>query len=162
MHQVAVYLGSHCHLDQAVKQIARDLGLRRELDVFAGVHVTNYSAIQHQVRDPYLALDAAELADLDTIARIDNLCDDIGVDTMSTGVAIAVAMDAGYKSFGDAQAAIAMVEEVAAGTAFGKIIGHGPAAVGKHFNHDRVPVMKGQSMAAYEMPLDGEDEKKSD
>jgi aldehyde:ferredoxin oxidoreductase len=88
--------------------------------------------------------------DLDAIARLDFLCDDIGLDTISTGVAIGVAMDAGYKSFGDAQAAIAMVEEVAAGTAFGKIIGHGPAAVGKHFNHDRVPVMKGQSMAAYD------------
>jgi aldehyde:ferredoxin oxidoreductase len=33
--------------------------------------------------------------DLDTIARLDYLCDDIGLDTMSTGVAIAVAMDAG-------------------------------------------------------------------
>jgi aldehyde:ferredoxin oxidoreductase len=39
---------------------------------------------------------------------------------------------------------------VAAGTAFGKIIGDGPAAVGKHFKHDRVPVIKGQSIAAYD------------
>jgi aldehyde:ferredoxin oxidoreductase len=39
--------------------------------------------------------------DLDTIARLDYLCDDIGLDTMSTGVAIAVAMDAGHKKFGD-------------------------------------------------------------
>ena len=75
--------------------------------------------------------------DLDTIARLDFLCDDIGLDTINTGVAIAVAMDAGYKSFGDGQAAIEMVEEVAKGTAFGKLIGHGPDAVGKHFGHDR-------------------------
>ena len=88
--------------------------------------------------------------DLDTIARLDFLCDDIGLDTISTGVAIAVAMDAGYKEFGDGQAAIAMVEAVAAGSEMGKVIGNGPAAVGKHFNHDRVPVMKGQSMAAYD------------
>jgi len=88
--------------------------------------------------------------DLDTIARLDFLCDDIGLDTISTGVAIAVAMDAGYKEFGDGQAAIAMVEAVAAGSEMGKILGNGPAAVGKHFNHDRVPVMKGQSMAAYD------------
>jgi aldehyde:ferredoxin oxidoreductase len=87
---------------------------------------------------------------LDAIARLDFLCDDIGLDTISTGVAIAVAMDAGYKEFGDAQAAIEMVEEVAAETDFGKILGNGPAAVGKHFNHDRVPVIKGQSMAAYD------------
>jgi aldehyde:ferredoxin oxidoreductase len=90
------------------------------------------------------------IADLDTIARLDNLCDDIGVDTMSTGVAMAVAMDAGYKEFGDAEAAIEMVEEIGKGTEFGKILGSGPAAVGKHFNHDRVPVVKGQSIAAYD------------
>ena len=87
--------------------------------------------------------------DLDTIARMDFLCDDIGLDTISTGVAIAVAMDAGYAAFGDANAAMAMIEEVARGTEMGRVIGSGPAAVGKHFNHDRVPVFKGQSMAAY-------------
>jgi len=90
------------------------------------------------------------ITDLDTIARLDNLCDDIGVDTMSTGVAMAVAMDAGYKEFGDAEAVIAMVEEIGQGTEFGRILGSGPAAVGKHFNHARVPVVKGQSIAAYD------------
>ena len=30
---------------------------------------------------------------------LDYLCDDIGLDTMNTGVAIAVAMDSGYKAF---------------------------------------------------------------
>jgi len=89
-------------------------------------------------------------SDLDSIAKLDFLCDDIGLDTISTGVAIAVAMDAGYKAFGDAQAAIEMVEEVAKGTEFGKIIGNGPGAVGEHFNHDRVPVVKNQSIAAYD------------
>jgi aldehyde:ferredoxin oxidoreductase len=88
--------------------------------------------------------------DLDTIARLDNLCDDIGLDTMSAGVAVAVAMDAGYKEFGDGQAAIEMIEEVAKGSEIGKVIGNGPAAVGKHFNHPRVPVVKGQSIAAYD------------
>jgi aldehyde:ferredoxin oxidoreductase len=39
--------------------------------------------------------------DLDTIARLDFLCDDIGLDTMNTGWRVAVAMDAGHKPFGD-------------------------------------------------------------
>jgi aldehyde:ferredoxin oxidoreductase len=90
------------------------------------------------------------VTDLDTIARLDNLCDDIGIDTMSTGVAIAVAMDAGYKEFGDAGAVVEMVEEIGQGSEFGKILGNGPAAVGKHFDHERVPVVKGQSIAAYD------------
>lgn len=88
--------------------------------------------------------------DLDTIARLDYLCDDIGLDTMSTGVAVAVAMDAGKKQFGDGQAAIAMVEEIGKGTEFGKILGNGPLAVGKYLNHGRIPVVKGQSIAAYD------------
>ncbi len=88
--------------------------------------------------------------DLDTIARLDFLCDDIGLDTINTGVALAVAMDAGYKPFGDKQAAIDMVEEVAKGSEIGRIIGRGPDAVGKHLNHHRVPTVKGQSIAAYD------------
>ncbi|GAF72937.1 unnamed protein product, partial [marine sediment metagenome] len=60
------------------------------------------------------------IVDLDTIAQLDFLCDDIGVDTMSTGVAIAVAMDAGHKKFGDGKAAIEMVEEIGKGTEFGR------------------------------------------
>ncbi|MCG6877875.1 MAG: aldehyde ferredoxin oxidoreductase C-terminal domain-containing protein [Deltaproteobacteria bacterium] len=84
--------------------------------------------------------------DFDTIAQLDRLCDGIGVDTMDTGVA----MDSGYKNFGGGQAAIEMVEEIGMGTPFGKILGNGAAAVGKHFNHKRVPVVKGQAIAAYD------------
>ena len=88
--------------------------------------------------------------DLDVIAKLDFLADDIGLDTINTGVAIGVAMDAGYKEFGDGQAAIEMMEEIAKGSEIGRVIGNGPAAVGKHFNHHRVPVAKGQSIAAYD------------
>jgi len=88
--------------------------------------------------------------DLDIIARLDRLCDDIGVDTMNTGVGIGVAMDAGKINFGDGEAAIDMVEQIAQGTEFGKILGNGPDAVGKHLNHKRVPTVKGQSIAAYD------------
>jgi aldehyde:ferredoxin oxidoreductase len=90
------------------------------------------------------------IVDLDTIAYLDFLCDDIGVDTMSTGVALAIAMDAGHKSFGDGKAAIEMVEEIARGTAFGTVLGNGPVAVGRYFNHARVPAVKGQGVAAYD------------
>jgi aldehyde:ferredoxin oxidoreductase len=88
--------------------------------------------------------------DLDTIARLDRLCDDIGVDTMNTGVAVAVALDSGYRGFGDAQAVLEMVEEIGRGTELGRILGGGPAAVGRHFGNPRVPAVKGQSVAAYD------------
>ncbi len=88
--------------------------------------------------------------DLDIIAQLDNLCDNIGIDTMSTGVAVAVAMDAGYKAFGDGQAVIEMVKEIVERTEFGKILGNGPEAVGRYFGHHRVPVVKGQSISGYD------------
>jgi aldehyde:ferredoxin oxidoreductase len=65
-------------------------------------------------------------------------------------VAVAVALDAGYKPFGDAEAVVEMIEEIGQGTEFGRILGNGPVAVGKHFNHARVPAVKGQSIAAYD------------
>lgn len=88
--------------------------------------------------------------DLDAVARLDFLCDDIGLDTMNTGTALAVAMDAGLLAFGDADGAIRLVEEVAEGTEMGRLIGHGPDAVGAHFNHPRTPTIKGQSIAGYD------------
>lgn len=88
--------------------------------------------------------------DLDAIARLDFLCDDIGLDTMNTGVALAVAMDAGHIAFGDTKAAIDMVDGVAQGTKMGRLIGNGPDAVGSHLGHARVPTIKGQSIAGYD------------
>ncbi|MBT4637193.1 MAG: aldehyde ferredoxin oxidoreductase [Deltaproteobacteria bacterium] len=90
------------------------------------------------------------LLDPDIIAQLDRLCDDIGVDTMNTGVAMSVAMDAGHKKFGDGQALLDMMEEIGNDTEFGRILGNGPAEVGKHFSHHRVPVVKNQSIAGYD------------
>ena len=90
------------------------------------------------------------ITDLDVIANLDFLSDDIGLDTMNTGVAIGVAMDAGQAEFGDSQAALEMMEEIAAGSEWGRALGNGPDQVGKHLNHHRVPTVKGQSIAAYD------------
>jgi len=90
------------------------------------------------------------ITDLDTLAQCDFLCDDIGLDTINTGGALGVAMDAGQKEFGDIQAALDMIEEIGKGSEIGKVLGNGPVAVGKHFNHARVPAVKGQSIAAYD------------
>jgi len=42
------------------------------------------------------------------------------------------------------------VEEIAKGTELGRVLGNGPEAVGKYFNHSRVPVVKGQSISGYD------------
>ncbi len=88
--------------------------------------------------------------DLDAIAEIDRMDDDFGLDTIEMGATVAVAMEAGLAEFGDAEAAIKLVKEVGEGTPLGKILGSGAAVTGKVFGVERVPVVKGQSMPAYD------------
>ncbi len=88
--------------------------------------------------------------DLDAIAALDRLDDDFGLDTIEMGATIAVAMEAGLAKFGDAQAAIKMVKEVGKGTPLGRILGSGAAVTGRVFGVERVPVVKGQAMPAYD------------
>ncbi|MDA8141371.1 MAG: aldehyde ferredoxin oxidoreductase [Desulfobacteraceae bacterium] len=88
--------------------------------------------------------------DLDAIAQMDRLEDDFGLDTIEMGVTLGVAMDAGLAKFGDAKAAIKLIKEVGQGTPLGRILGSGAAVTGKVFGVERVPVVKGQAMPAYD------------
>ncbi|RJQ62929.1 MAG: aldehyde ferredoxin oxidoreductase [Desulfobacteraceae bacterium] len=88
--------------------------------------------------------------DLDSIALLDRMDDDIGVDTIEMGATIAVAMEAGIAKFGDAEAAIRLVKEVGEGTPLGRILGSGAEVTGKVFAVERVPTVKGQAMPAYD------------
>jgi aldehyde:ferredoxin oxidoreductase len=88
--------------------------------------------------------------DLDAIAQLDRLDDDIGLDTIEVGVAIGVAMEAGVIKFGDAAGAIRMVQEIGQGTPLGRIIGSGAGVTGKAFGVERVPVVKNQALPAYD------------
>jgi aldehyde:ferredoxin oxidoreductase len=88
--------------------------------------------------------------DLDAIAMLDRLDDDFGLDTIEMGATIGVAMEAGVAKFGDAQAAINLVKEVGKGTPLGRILGNGAAVTGRVFGIERVPVVKGQAMPAYD------------
>jgi aldehyde:ferredoxin oxidoreductase len=88
--------------------------------------------------------------DLDDIAMLDFLDDNYGLDTIEMGVAIGVAMEAGLAKFGDAEAAINLINEVGKGTHLGRILGNGAALTGKAFGVERVPVVKGQALPAYD------------
>ncbi len=88
--------------------------------------------------------------DLDAIAMLDRLDDDFGVDTIEMGATIGVAMDAGLADFGDAEAAINLVKEVGKGSPLGRILGSGAGVTGRVFGVERVPVVKNQSMPAYD------------
>ncbi|MEW6360473.1 MAG: aldehyde ferredoxin oxidoreductase C-terminal domain-containing protein [Planctomycetota bacterium] len=90
------------------------------------------------------------IADLDAIAQMDRLDDEIGLDTIEMGAAIGVAMEGGVIKFGDAKGAIKLLKEVGKGTPLGRIIGCGAKVVGEAFGVARVPIVKGQAMPAYD------------
>ncbi len=88
---------------------------------------------------------------LDYIAEADYLMDDMGIDSIETSVAMGVAMEAGVLPFGDGAGVCRILqEEVATGTPLGRIIGCGAGSVGRAFGITRVPVVKNQSIPAYD------------
>lgn len=94
--------------------------------------------------------------DLDTVAILDYMDDNIGVDTIEMGVTIGVAMDAGVIEFGDKAGAIRLMEEVGKGTPLGRVLGSGAEITGKVFGVEKVPVVKGQALPAYDpRPIQG-------
>jgi len=90
------------------------------------------------------------IGDLDAIARINQECNDLGLDTIETGAALGVAAEAGLWSFGDAERALALVREIGAGTVLGRLLGQGAATAGRVLGVRRVPAVKGQALPAYD------------
>ncbi|MDR7434985.1 MAG: aldehyde ferredoxin oxidoreductase C-terminal domain-containing protein [Armatimonadota bacterium] len=91
------------------------------------------------------------IGDLDDIADLIWLCNDIGLDTIEMGGTLAVAMEGGLLSFGDAKEAKRLLdEEIRKGTPLGRILGNGAVFTGRAFGVTRVPAVKGQNMPAYE------------
>ncbi len=90
------------------------------------------------------------IASWEDVADLDRLCDEIGVDTIETGAAIAVYMDSGGMEFGDSEGAKRILHEIAAGTELGRAIGDGVVAIGRSRKHHRVPAVKGQAIPAWD------------
>lgn len=88
--------------------------------------------------------------DLDIIAQADRICDDIGIDTIETAVAISTAMEGGVIPFGDGQGMLGLIREIEKGSYLGRIIGNGAAFTGKAFGVTRVAVVKNQAIPAYD------------
>jgi aldehyde:ferredoxin oxidoreductase len=90
------------------------------------------------------------IGNLDDIAELDDLCNQVGVDAIETGASIGVAMEAGVIAFGDAEGAKDIVRQIGRGTLLGRIIGNGVVVTGKVLGVRRVPAIKGQAVAAYD------------
>jgi aldehyde:ferredoxin oxidoreductase len=90
------------------------------------------------------------IVSLDEIASLNYLCNDYGMDTIETGVAIGVVMEAGIIPFGDYRGAVEILEEVRENTLLGKVVGQGAATVGRILGVQRIPVVKGQGISGYD------------
>jgi aldehyde:ferredoxin oxidoreductase len=87
---------------------------------------------------------------LEEICRLNWESNDIGLDTIDTGAALGVAAQAGLLPPGDCPRALELLAEVRKGSPLGRILGNGAAMTGKVLGVRRVPVVKGQAMAAYD------------
>lgn len=88
--------------------------------------------------------------DLDMIASLNRKCNDLGLDTMETGVALGVAMEAGVLPWGDGERVLQLLDEIGRGTPLGRVIGMGAWVTGKVFGVRRIPVAKKQAFAGYD------------
>jgi aldehyde:ferredoxin oxidoreductase len=90
------------------------------------------------------------LENLDTIAAMNRIANDAGVDTLDVGAAIGVAMEAGLAEFGDDQAAIGLMQEVRELTPLGRILGSGCKITSQVLGVRHAPHVLGQGIPAYE------------
>ncbi|MCF8126832.1 MAG: aldehyde ferredoxin oxidoreductase [Desulfotignum sp.] len=88
--------------------------------------------------------------DIDMVAQINRECNDVGVDTMEIGGALALFMEAGKLAWGDGASALALVKEIATGTENGIMLGHGGLFTGNALKVARIPHVKGRILAGYD------------
>lgn len=90
------------------------------------------------------------LGNLDEVAALNYMCNDFGLDTIETGAALGVAIEAGMAKYGDFESILALLKQVGEGTPLGRVIGNGAVVTGRVFGIRRVPVALGQAMPGYD------------
>jgi len=90
------------------------------------------------------------LGKLDDVATINYMCNDFGLDTIETGAALGVALEAGLANFGDVDGIIGLLKQVGEGTVLGRVLGCGAAGTGRVLGIRRVPVCLNQAIPGYD------------
>jgi aldehyde:ferredoxin oxidoreductase len=88
--------------------------------------------------------------DLDKIAVINARINDLGLDSIDTGGALGVAMDAGVIEFGNYEGVLNLLDEVEKNTPLGRLVGSGVARAGEILGVTRIPAVKGQGFPGYD------------
>jgi len=90
------------------------------------------------------------LDSLDDVARLNFMCNDFGLDTIETGAALGVAIEAGLAEYGNLESIVALLKQVGEGTVLGRMIGNGAVTTGQVLGIRRVPAALGQAMPGYD------------
>lgn len=111
-----------------------------------GNHIT--SAFEYET----LALMGTNIGvtDLDDVARFDQICDDLGVDTIEIGSALGVAASVGKFAMGDAAAVKGLLKEIEEGTEMGCMIADGVVHTALTLGVARIPAFGGQAIPAHD------------
>ncbi len=88
--------------------------------------------------------------DLDQIAVISRKCDELGVDTMEIGHALALFMDAGRLEWGDAEGSIRLIDGIGTGEEEGVQLASGIRALSEYLGCDRVAEVNGQTFPSFD------------
>jgi len=98
-------------------------------------------------------------ADIGSIAKLIDQCNDFGLDSIEHGHALSVYMEATEKGYadgdglawGDAAAMVELTEQIALRKGIGDLLAEGPARVAAHFGHPEIAMeVKGQAIPAYD------------
>ncbi|NJD58630.1 MAG: aldehyde ferredoxin oxidoreductase [Anaerolineales bacterium] len=90
------------------------------------------------------------ISNLDEIARLNWMVNDLGLDSIEIGAALGVAAKAGLMNFGDVEQAHRLLDEIKLNTPLGRLLGSGATITGKVLGVEQVPAVKGQAMSSYE------------
>ena len=90
------------------------------------------------------------LRDPDEVALLNEIANDLGVDTIELGGMIGVLMEDGQAPFGDVDFMVGVLRDLREGNERGRLLARGTARVGAHFGVARVPVIKSQAISAYD------------
>ncbi|MGY5854244.1 MAG: aldehyde ferredoxin oxidoreductase C-terminal domain-containing protein [Candidatus Thorarchaeota archaeon] len=88
---------------------------------------------------------------LHDVAELNRICNDIGLDTIEAGNTIAMFMEGGIIPYGDGPAAIELLKKAYdASSSEGRLVSSGALIAGEALGVTRIPVVKGQSLPAYD------------
>lgn len=93
------------------------------------------------------------ITDPDDTARLNETCNDLGIDTIEVGATLGVLLDEGDTEFGDVAFLEVALEDIRAGNERGLLLSQGTARVAEHLGFHRSPVIKKQAISAYDPRL---------